>query len=89
MGASYIVREDKHRCRDTSSVPNGTPNTSILHQPDGYCGLILLPNLDSEKEDQCDARYNEQRDNFSAAPVVTSATPLQGKYQANDGWNQA
>lgn len=83
-----IKDEGEEASAEEETEHHGSKNIAVLEHSWWQCSLVSLPELDTNKHDDHEAKANEQANNLGIAPSILRATPLQGQDEAHNGGDE-
>lgn len=77
-----------HGSRKEHHVKSTSVHGALLDDADGKRRRLRHGDLDSSKGSSGESKEDEENNNSPVTPGVSRATPLQGKQQRHDGWDE-
>lgn len=83
-----IKDEGEEASAEEETEHHGSKNIAVLEHSRWQCSLVSLPELDTNKDDEHEAKANKQANDLGIAPSILGATPLQGQDETHNGGDE-
>lgn len=83
-----IKDEGEETSAEEETEHHGSKNVAVLEHSRRQCSLVSLPELDTNEDDEHEAKANEQANDLGVAPGIFRATPLQGQDETHNGGDE-